>query len=140
MNDWFIIKNLEEFIDASRLLVFVNFATEDSQKPIEYMPINDLSPKDKEELDKVLSHTESLAIAKTHLTKQKNSKSKKIRYVLSEDDYANIIADLNQRMVSNLMRQLVNKGLVETGFDEEANDFVFWVKDNVKNKEKPETD
>jgi len=31
--------------------------------------------------------------------------------------------------------------LVETAFDDEANDFVFWVKEDDKNsEEKPETD
>jgi hypothetical protein len=41
-------------------------------------------------------------------------------------------------MVSNIISGLVQKGLVETAFDEEANDFVFWVKKNEE--EKPETD
>jgi hypothetical protein len=44
-------------------------------------------------------------------------------------------------MVSNLLNNLVNKGVIETGFDSDSNDFVFWIKDNDKNKtEKPETD
>jgi hypothetical protein len=43
-------------------------------------------------------------------------------------------------MVSNIISGLVQKGLVETAFDEEANDFVFWVKNDQEEKEKPETD
>jgi hypothetical protein len=36
-------------------------------------------------------------------------------------------------MTSNLLNGLVNRGLVETAYDDEAEDFVFWVKEN-KNK------
>jgi hypothetical protein len=42
-------------------------------------------------------------------------------------------------MVSNILNSLVNKGLVETAYDAEANDFIFWVSDENK-KENPETD
>jgi hypothetical protein len=35
----------------------------------------------------------------------------------------------------------VQKGLVESAFDDKANDFVFWIKDKDENQEeKPETD
>jgi hypothetical protein len=39
-------------------------------------------------------------------------------------------------MISNLLNTLVNKGLVETAFDEKSNDFVFWVKNENKTKDK----
>ena len=45
---------------------------------------------------------------------------------------------MNSRMISNLLNGLVSKGLVESSYDSELNDFVFWIKD--ENKEKPETD
>ena len=32
-------------------------------------------------------------------------------------------------MVSNMISNLVKKGLLESAFDEEKNDFVFWKKD-----------
>ena len=44
-------------------------------------------------------------------------------------------------MVSNILNQLVQKGLVESAFDTESNDFIFWVKDNDKLfKNETETD
>jgi len=47
-------------------------------------------------------------------------------------------------MVSNILQGLVQRGIVETAFDDESNDFVFWVKNNEENteekNEKPETD
>ena len=41
---------------------------------------------------------------------------------------------------SKILNGLVNKGLVETAYDSESNDFIFWVKDDNKKEEKPETD
>jgi len=46
--------------------------------------------------------------------------------------FLSIIESLNDRMVSNLLNSLVNRGLVETAYDAEENDFVFWVKDDIK--------
>ena len=38
---------------------------------------------------------------------------------------------LCERMVSNIIQSLVKKGLVETAFDNEKNDFIFWVKKGI---------
>jgi len=36
---------------------------------------------------------------------------------------------------------LVNKGILDSGYDSEKNDFIFWVKEDADNKEQtPETD
>ena len=43
-------------------------------------------------------------------------------------------------MISNMLNTLVNKGLLETAYDNESNDFIFWVKNNETSQEKPETD
>ena len=53
-----------------------------------------------------------------------------------------ILIQLNQRMVSNIVRGLVKKGVVDSAFDSERNDFIFWVKDkeNFTDEEMPETD
>jgi hypothetical protein len=42
-------------------------------------------------------------------------------------------------MVSNMLNNLVNKGMIETGYDDETNDFIFWIKDENENQA-PETD
>ena len=39
---------------------------------------------------------------------------------------------MNHRMTSNILNNLVNKGLVETGYDGNSNDFIFWIKDENK--------
>lgn len=141
-NEWFVIKNLVDFINSSRELVFKNFGSAD-QNPTDIL--SDLSITDQEELDKVLSYAESISIAKSFMKKQKNKKTLETRFIINEDSYLSILTALNDRLVSNLLNELVNKGMVETAFDAEANDFIFWIKDDnkqdIKNKlQQPETD
>lgn len=139
MSDWFAINNIEEFTNKTRAIVYNNFGLSEEEKNNVDTMIDEVKPKDQKELDKVLSHKESLSIIKENVKKERNKKTKKIRYVLNEEIFAEIIYKLNSRMVSNILSGLVTKGLVESAFDNESNDFVFWVNDENK-KEKPETD
>lgn len=83
-----------------------------------------------------------MVIIKELVKKQKNRKTKEIRYTINDSIFADIVFKLNDRMVSNIVMGLVQRGLIESAFDDDANDFVFWVKDNNANEkeEKPETD
>jgi hypothetical protein len=136
-NEWFIIKDLDGFINSSRALVFNNFGTKSEDSDSLSLQIDEL---DQTELDSVLSFEESKVIVSDHVKKQKHKLNQDIRYTLNEKIFLDIITSLNDRMVSNILNSLVNKGFVETGYDEESNDFVFWVSDEYKKKEKPETD
>jgi hypothetical protein len=141
MSDWFIINDLEEFTDKTRSIVYNNFGqwSENLKDPIS---IDDVVPDELEEFNKVLSHQESLLIVKQFVKKEKNKKTKKVRYILDDKIFTKIIDDLNKRMVSNILSGLVQRGLVESAFDEDANDFIFWTRDKHENqnKEEPETD
>lgn len=140
MTDWFIIKDITDFTDKARAIVFNNFGKWSETESNEFI-IDNVEKTDEEELNQVLSHQESLAIVKQFIKKQKNSRTKKIRYVLNDTIFAEIVHSLNNRMVSNILNNLVQKGLVESAFDNESNDFVFWIKENEKDQdEKPETD
>lgn len=141
-DEWYIITDLNELINSSRVLVFNNFGKHESQE-------NDLlsfslDDADIKELDSILSFEESELIVKNLIKKQYNKALNKSRYLLSDKIYLQIIYDLNDRMVSNILNGLVNKGLVETAYDEVSNDFVFWIKEKnafkEENSEKPETD
>jgi hypothetical protein len=136
-NEWFIIKDIDELTNSARALVFNNFGKNDNSRTKEEADsIDDLllevDPKDQKELDEILSYSESLIIVKQHIKKQINKKNDNIRYIMNNDMFATIIESLNDRMVSNLLNSLVNRGLVETAYDAEENDFVFWVKDDIK--------
>jgi hypothetical protein len=136
-SEWFIVPDLSEFTDKARSIVYNNFGVWNNKTDMDIL-IDDVAQNEKAEFDKVLSHQESLVIVKENLKRERNKITKKIRYILNDDIFAEIVYKLNDRMVSNIISGLVQKGLVETAFDEEANDFVFWVKKDEE--EKPETD
>lgn len=129
-DEWFVVKDLDEFINSTRALVFNNFGKQKTEDEIDLLAFN-IDPNDLKEIDKILSFDESKNIVEPLL------KKKRKKYILNESIYLEIITSLNDRMVSNILNGLVNRGLVETAYDAEANDFVFWMSDH---NEKPETD
>ncbi len=139
-NEWFVVKDLEELINSTRALVFNNFGkSADSSDVVDDILVTTISKKDQEELNNILSYDESLIIVKGLLKTQYNKKSNKTRHIMTEKIFLEIIESLNDRMTSNILNGLVNKGIVETAYDDETNDFVFWIKDENK-KEKRKTD
>lgn len=141
MSQWFIINDLDEFTDKARAIVYNNFGSWDEHDSDMDILIDDVAEAEKEEFDKILTHQECLVIVKQLVKKQRSKKTNDIRYVLDEQLFAAIVEEMNDRMVSNILNGLVKKGLVESAFDSETNDFVFWVKDDENSeKEKPETD
>ena len=139
-DNWYIVDDLDGFVLSSRRLIFNNFGkTGDSQSDIDSM-FAEIKPEEQDEFDSILTQEESLIIAKGLLKKQLNKKTKETRYVLTDEIYIELLESMNDRMVSNTLNSLVNKGLLESGFDAESNDFVFWIKDEEDKKEQPETD
>lgn len=138
MNNEYIIKDIDNFVLSTRSLVFNNFGKDqDKTKPIDDL-LQDVKIEELEEFNQVLSQEESMIIAKGLFKKQVNRKTKKTRYVMTDDSFIEMVMLFNDRMVSNMLNGLVNKGLLETAFDTESNDFIFWIKDELK--ENPETD
>ena len=145
MNDeqWFFINDFDDFVDHSRSLVFkffgeVNNIADDSMTA----SLAQMSQEELEEMDETLTHDESAIIIKNHAKKQVNRKTKEIRYCLTDKLLQSIIEDMNNRMISNILNSLVNKGVLDSAYDSDQNDFIFWVKeeDDTKSNQKPETD
>jgi hypothetical protein len=137
-NEWFIINNIDDLTNSVRALVFNNFGKsndpegQDKEDDLVNNLLFEVDPKDQKELDSVLSYSESLIIVKQHIKKQIHKKTDKTRYIMNNDMFLTIIESLNDRMVSNLLNSLVNRGFVETAYDAEADDFIFWVKEDNK--------
>lgn len=131
------IIDLEKFIDATRTLVYSCFGKDnDKNNPNNTVDnlLNSLTEDEIREMNGCLGLSESMVIAKKFIKTQKNKNTKQIRQIISEESYMEFVEALNSRLVSNLIAKLASQGLLETAFDEEANDFVFWVKDpNEKN-------
>lgn len=135
--DWLEISDLNIFTDYVRNVVYSNFidteAEDDDDNEIDIMKtLTDLSPEEKEELENVLDQQECLNIVKETSKKIRNKKTKQIKYLVNDQILYDIIQNINQRMVSNIISNLVKKGFLESAFDEEKNDFIFWKKE-IKN-------
>lgn len=134
-DDWFVIKDLNTFVNYSRALVFNNFGkdkNDDDNNEID--TLIDLSKEEHDDLDRILSYNESYNIIKFFLKKQKNKSTQQIRYIINEIFYLKALESLGERMTSNILHSLVNKGLIDMAFDDDKNDFIFWLKDD-ENKE-----
>ena len=140
-NEWFIIDDLEKFIESTRVLVFSAFGEENEKSADELaLFLSDLKDNEAKELEQTISQAECLSIAKNYLKKQYHKVSKKERYIISTDKYMEMMESINARMISNMLTHLASKGLIESAYDTEANDFIFWVKDDKEENQKPETD
>jgi Mg/Co/Ni transporter MgtE len=133
-NDWFIIKDLENFVDHTRKLVFVSYGdkNQNSTEEDSLEELITLTETEQSELDDVLSFNETMGIVKSLAKIERNKKTKKFRYLVNEQLYAEIIESLGDRMTSNILNSLVNKGIVETAYDSDLDDFIFWVKEENK--------
>lgn len=133
----YIIDNLDEFTDSARRLVYNGFGKGAVEDPDEFTElVTKISPEEEQELNKILTHDEALIIVKSMAKEQKHKYEDKSRYLIDEKIFSQIIEAMNARLVSNILTSLANKGMIESAYDSDINDFVFWVKDN----EPPETD
>jgi hypothetical protein len=133
------ILNLDKLINFSRRLVFFNFDEQNAdESDADFIEkVNNIKDSDNTELDLILPFDECKAIFQELIKKKINKTTKSVKYLMKESDYDKILVMLNNRMESNIVKGLVNKGIVEIAFDSEKNDFVFWIKTN---NEKSETD
>lgn len=135
---WMEIVNLDKLVDFSRKVIYYNFdEANDGLNDEDFMKkIEKIEQKDSEEMNRVLPKDEAKAIFLTFAFKKRNKTTHKTAMFIKELDYEEVLAQLNQRMVSNIVKGLVSKGLVESAFDNEKNDFIFWVKGNDSNENK----
>lgn len=141
---WYVINDVEDFTNNARQLVFKFFGETDNTpiKPTDTTEslVNKMTEEELKEMDSSLPFSESLLIVQQFAKKQIN-KQKKERYCITDDILQSIIEALNSRMVSNILLHLVSTGILESGFDAELGDFIFWVKEeNDHENQKPETD
>lgn len=138
MSKWYAINDFDQFVDHARSLVFKFFgvASEEIEESIHSKLIK-LTDSEMQELDQTLSHSEAALIIKGYAKSTKDG-----GYKINTDILYTILEELNSRLVSNILTKLVSKGMVDTAYDSEINDFVFWVKENDNKNEKdlPETD
>lgn len=131
-NQWFAINDIIEFTDKTRFIVYNNFGKWGLDDSVDTL-MDPIEEGNQSDIDQVLSHAEALTIVQQIAQQQADEITKEIKYCLNEQLFIQIIEELNARMVSNVLSDLLNKGIVESAYDTEANDFVFWIKNNDKN-------
>lgn len=125
----YVIGDINDFVDKTRQIVYLGFGIEDETKIEDDDFLGLLSEVDQEDLDKCLTHEECLAIVNTHV-KPRRTKLGTVKYIFNDNVFDEIIDAFNSRLVSNLLAQLVEKGEIESGWDDEENDFIFWIPDS----------
>jgi hypothetical protein len=120
-NTWYEIPDIDQFIESTRVLVFDHFGKKAQSQSIRYF-LKDLSAEEAEEINSVLTQKECMVISQKYITNKKNINT------INDKKYFEMIEAFNTRLVSNLLQNLVSKGLIESAFDTNINDFVFWTK------------
>ena len=124
------IVDLEKFVESTRTLVYHQFGNKEGlPKNIDSL-IERLTEEELDEMNRCLTQSESLNILKKFVKRQKNKHTQETRVNITDGNYMLYVEELNSRMISNMLAKLASEGLLETAFDEEINDFVFWAKDS----------
>jgi hypothetical protein len=123
------ITNIDEFAESIRSIILENFYSSDTKLTKEISKFDELMKTKREKIEEKLTLQEAKNIIKPILKTVINSVGEK-EYTVSHKNFKKILEELNRRVISNILMELVSDGLVETGFDEEKNDFIFWVADS----------
>lgn len=142
---WLEIDDIKKFTNYLRTLVYVNFNSNDafslteednqednaSEQDFDLLldcDIDDLEENEKDELNNLLELTECITIVKSIAKKLRHKKTKERVYLISSDGVADAIENIQRRMISNMIQTLVSKGYLDSAFDDDKNDFIFWTK------------
>tara|TARA_B000000557_G_C20502426_1_gene328544 strand:+ start:34 stop:477 length:444 start_codon:yes stop_codon:yes gene_type:complete len=138
-SEWLEIDDLDKFTNYLRTMVYINFNgsvlkyidEEDTEEEPDFLldcDINDLTDDEKEELNNLLALSECVTIVKDKTKRLRHKKTKEKVYLISIDAVGDVIEDIQRRFISNMISILVKKGYLDSAFDEDRNDFIFWTK------------
>ena len=130
--EWFEIIDIKKFLDVTRIIVYSSFGSENNSTDTKIVSeFTDLSDQEQQEINHCLTYSETQNIAKDYILikKSKKDKYKKI-YKISDESYQLLIEALYSRMVSNMLNKMASENILESAFDEQLNDFVFWIKED----------
>lgn len=123
---WYEIADMEEFVSSLRIIILDSFY-ENEFKNDAISNFTNLIKTKKNDIEKNLTIQEAHSIIKPML--KKTAIKGVEEYSISRKDFKKTLNDLNKRVVSNILVTLTSEGLIESGFDEEKNDFIFWTKE-----------
>lgn len=144
-SEWYRINDLKIFIKHTRFMVFETFGDSNDRAGDDFTELMSKQKlKDKKEMERLLPAKETVQIVTAGI-KKRLSKDGEIEFTVTNKAFKKILEELNARMVSNILAKLSSEGLIETAFDSEKNDFVFWVSEKgnshvEEESPEPETD
>lgn len=125
------ITNVETFISTLRESILESYETQMQEPNNEFdEDLMKLVQEKNENVECYFSIEEAKSIASPIIENIKN-RNKSIginKNLINHKQFLKILHAFNQRIVSNILLELSREGLIESGFDEKANDFIFWVK------------
>jgi hypothetical protein len=134
MSQFYTITDIDAFVESTRVLVYDAFGKNNLESEALTVMMSDLKESEQQEIETVLTQDEALLIAKEFIKQKQHKYTKKIIYIISEKKYMQMIESFNERLVSNMIRNLSRQGLIDMAYDSEINDFVFWVKEDDTNQ------
>ena len=139
-SEWYRINDLKIFIKHTRFMVFETFGDSNDRAGDDFTELMSKQKlKDKKEMERLLPAKETVQIVTAGI-KKRLSKDGEIEFTVTNKACKKILEERNARMVSNILAKLSSEGLIETAFDSEKNDFVFWVKEKEKHSNEEKED
>jgi predicted DNA binding protein len=120
MNNWYHIQDIDNFLEQVKKISFNKFV--EINNSVEHEDCS-IQIDEKEDIDSLISDDEVKNIAMPLIKKRKNG------HKISDKILHRIIEDINSRIISNTLNKLVASGVLESAFDSELNDFIFWTKE-----------
>lgn len=124
---WYTINDIDRFVESTRVLVYSIFGEQNKNIEEIDFSINSLNEESLKEINNCLTQQESMTIAFEFIKPVRNKKN---LFKITESRYVEYMESLNSRLVSNILAKLTKEGLLESAFDEQSNDFVFWAKED----------
>lgn len=117
-NNWYDIPNVDNFIKKIRKFSFDKFMEINNSNDENIIKLNA-----KNDVDSLITieETKNIIMPMIKINKQGHK--------ISEKKIYKIVEKLNSRMISNSLSSMVSEGILESAFDSELNDFVFWEKE-----------
>ncbi len=139
-SEWYKINDLKTFIKHTRFMVFETFGDGNNRANDDFTELmSNQKLKDKKEMERLLPAKETIQIITAGI-KKRLSKDGEVEFTVTNKAFKKMLEELNARMVSNILAKLSSEGLIETAFDSEKNDFVFWVKEKEKHSNEKKED
>ena len=128
---WYEIEDMYEFVSRIRQIVLDDFfANEDKEQKTDF---TELFHENYNNLENKLTIGEAHNIIKS-MVESKQTEIGTYQLIISAKNFVKTIDYLNRRIISNMLMELVSTDKIESPFDDNQNEFVFWRNDKLKTK------